>query len=125
MITMDINRLCELKGITRPHAFLTANGFSHRIASTIVNATGKSIRFDHLERLCRLFHALPHDLFAYKPTGRGINPANDVLSPLRKQPLPTKGLNSLIAALPPDEILNITSELQARYQKPQEPTDGH
>ncbi len=124
MITIDILRICQLKGITHPHAFLTANGFSHRIASTLVNASGKGIRFDHLERLCRLFHALPHHLFNYKPTGRGINPANDVLLPLRKQPVPAKGLNSLLAALPPDDILNITAELQARFQKPQEPTDG-
>lgn len=124
MITIDILRICQLKGITHPHAFLTANGFSHRIASTLVNASGKGIRFDHLERLCRLFHAMPHHLFNYKPTGRGINPANDVLLPLRKQPVPAKGLNSLLAALPPDDILNITAELQARFQKPQEPTDG-
>lgn len=124
MITIDIQRICQLKGITRPRAFLTSNGFSHRIASALVKASGKGIRFDHLERLCRLFHALPHDLFNYKPTGRGINPSNDVLLPLRKQPAPAKGLNSLLAALPPDDILQITSELQARYQKPPEPTEG-
>lgn len=118
MITIDIHRLCKLKGIDRPHAFLTANGFSHRTASKFTDRTGKGVRYDHLEKLCRLFNGLPHDLFDYKPSGRGLNPANDVLLPLRKAPLTTKGLQSLIADLPLEEILKVSEELQARYQKP-------
>lgn len=115
MITLDLQRLCELKAIAHPHAFLTANGFTHRTASALVNATGKSVRFDHLERLCRIFHALPHDLLAYKPTGRGLNPAMDVLVPLRKKPLATRSLNSLLVTIPPDDLINLTNALQARY----------
>lgn len=123
MITIDLLRICRIKGITHPHAFLTANGFSHRIASRLINGLNKGIRFDHLERLCRVFRALPHDLLDYKPTGRGLNPANDNLLPLRKKPLDTKDLNSLIAALPPDEVLNLSAEIHARYNKP-ESTEG-
>lgn len=124
MLTIDLKRISRIKGIAKPYAFLTANGFTHHVAHTLVSGTGKAIRFDHLEKLCRAFHALPHDLFDYKPTGRGLNPANDVLLPLRKKPIETKDLNSLIAALPPDEILNLSAELQARYQKPPEHPQG-
>lgn len=124
MITIDLDRLCRIKGIAHPYAFLTANGFTHRTASRLVGGINKGIRFDHLERLCRIFHALPHDLFNYRPIGRGLNPANDVLLALRKKPLATKDLNSLLASLPPEEIINLQAEIHARYHKPSEPTDG-
>jgi len=123
MITLDLHRLCEIKGITHPHAFLTAKGISHRTATTMLNGKGKGLRFAHLEKLCRIYHCMPHELFNYKPAGRGIDPSNDVLSPLRKAPLKTQGLNSLIASLPPDEIIHLSEEIQARYHKPSEPTE--
>ncbi len=125
MIAIDVLRLCKLKGIDRPHAFLTANGFSDRVATSLTTGRRKTFRLDHLEKLCRIFYGLPNDLFDYKPTGRGINPTNDVLLPLRKAPLPPKDLNSLIASLPPDEVLNLSTEIHARYNKPPEPTEDH
>lgn len=123
MITIDVPRLCKIKGIDRPHAFLTSNGFSDRVATSLTTGRRKSVRLDHLERLCRLFYGLPNDIFDYKPTGRGLNPAHDVLLPLRKKPLEPQNLNSLIASLPPDEVLSLSAEIHARYNKPPaEPT---
>ncbi len=128
MITLDLLRICELKGIVYPHAFLKRNGFSHRISSALVSGAHKGIRFEHLEKLCRLFHCLPHELFNYKPTGRRTDPANDPLLPLRKGPEDTANLQSLVASMPPAEILRITNEIRQRNQKPpastpQDPTD--
>lgn len=124
MLTIDVRRVALLKGITEPYAFLRKNGFTHHVAKALVNGASKSIRYDHLERLCRCLHALPHDLLAYKPHGRGLNPANDVLLPLRKQPIDPKDLQNLLATLSPEEIIRLTSELQARYQQPPAPPEG-
>ncbi|MEO8068986.1 MAG: helix-turn-helix transcriptional regulator [Flavobacteriales bacterium] len=125
MIQLNLQRLCKLKGIAKPYAFLAANGFSHHHAHSLANGAVKGLRFDHLEKLCRIYHCMPQELLDYKPNGRGLNPANDVLAPLRKQPVATKDLRTLIAELPPEEILNISAELQARYQKPPaETTNG-
>lgn len=120
MITLNLERICALKGIVHPYAFLAANGFSHHPAHDLSNGHNKSISFAHLEKLCRIFHCLPHDILDYKPTARGLDPTNDVLAPLTKKPLETKDLNSLIASLPPDEIINLATELQARFKKPTE-----
>ena len=124
MITLDIKRLCRIKGIAHPYSFLTANGFTPRVAHALANGNNKGVRFLHLEKLCRLFCGLPNDLFNYKPIGRGLNPSNDVLAPLRKPDLPPEDLNSLIASLPPDEVLNLSAEIRARYQKPPQTATG-
>ena len=125
MITLDIERLCQIKGIDKTYAFLYRNGFTHRVSHLLASGAKKSIRLDHLERLCRILHCAPQDLLNYKPTGRGIDPTNDVLLPLRKAPLRTKSLNSLLASLPPEEILRVTAELNARFQPPaSEPEPG-
>lgn len=121
MITLDVERVARIKGIAKPYAFLKKNGFSHHIAHNIVHGTLKGIRFDHLERLCRAFHVLPHDLFCYKPHGRGINPSNDVLLPLRKGPLDNSDLQHVLNSLSPEAIISLTSELKARYQPPSSP----
>lgn len=129
MITLELQRLCNLRGIAKPYAFLRAAGFSHNLSHNLANGVVKSITFAHLEKLCRIFNCMPQELFTYKPAGRGVNPATDILLPLRKKPLPTKGLNSLLATLPPDDLLNLTDELQARFNKEtdqpaSEPTNG-
>lgn len=116
MIVLDLQRIAKLRAIPKLYAFLRHNGFTHYQAHALANGEIKELRLDHLERLCRNFHCLPHELFNYKPTGRGINPANDVLLPLRKKPLDPKDLNSLMASLPPEELENLNTELQARYR---------
>ena len=118
MITLDLLRICELKGIVHPYAFLKRNGFTHRTASALCSGANKGVRFDHLEKLCRIFTCLPHELFNYKPSGRGLNPATDVLLPLRKGPEDRGNLQNLLASLPPTELLRITNQLRERNQKP-------
>jgi len=103
---------------------LIKNGFSHHIAHNLIHGTLKGIRFDHLEKLCRAFHVLPHDLLCYKPHGRGINPSTDVLLPLRKGPLENNDLQRLIGTLSPEAIISLTSELKARYLPPSPSPEG-
>lgn len=124
MITLELQRLCNLRGITKPYAFLRTAGFSHNLSHNLANGAVMSITFAHLEKLCRLFNCMPQELFTYKPSGRGINPATDVLLPLRKEPLRTKDLNSLIATLPPEALVDLTAQIHDRYHKPPEPTEG-
>jgi len=125
MIFLNLKRLCQLRGISTPFAFLRAHGFTHAQSHALANGAVKEIKFAHIEKLCRLFRCMPHELLDYKPDNRGLDPTDDVLEPLRKEPLNTKGLNNLMASLPPDEILRITTELEARYRKPgPESTEG-
>ena len=124
MITLDVERIAKLKGIAKPYAFLVKNGFTHHVAHNITNGSCKGIRFDHLEKLCRALHVLPHDLFCYKPHGRGINPSNDVLLPLRKGPLENNDLQRLISTLSPEAIISLASELKDRYQPPSPSPEG-
>jgi DNA-binding Xre family transcriptional regulator len=125
MITLNLQRLCQLRGIETPFAFLRTHGFTHGQSHALANGSIKEIKLRSIEKLCRIFRCLPNELLDYTPDARGLDPSDDILAPLRKQPLDTKGLNSLMASLPPDEIIRITTELQARYQPPGPgPTEG-
>lgn len=121
MITLELQRLCRLRGIVSPYSFLRQAGFSHNLAHNLASSKVKSIGFAHLERLCRLFNCMPQELFTYKPSGRGLNPATDVLLPLRKDPARARDLNSLIASLPPEALIDLTTQIHDRYHKPSGP----
>lgn len=117
MITLNLQRLCQLRGIATPFAFLRAHGFTHGQAHALSSGKVKEIRLRYIERLCRIFRCLPNELLDYTPDAPGLDPTDDVLAPLRKEPLNIKNINSLMASLPPDEIIRVTAELQARYQQ--------
>ena len=118
MITLNIRRLCKLRAIQGPYAFLRANGFSHYQAHALGAGAIREIKLAHIEKLCRIFRCLPHELFDYKPSGPGLNPDDDVLAPLRKEPLHTHGLQGIMASLSAEEVIRITTEIQERYAKP-------
>ena len=123
MIFFNIQRLCLLRGIKDPFAYLRAHGFTHSQAHTIGSGKAKEFNTDHIERLCRTFNCMPEELMDYQPTARGLDPTNDVLAPLRKEPVTTSHLQSLMATLPPAELARITAELQERYLKATKPTN--
>lgn len=124
MIFFNIQRLCLLRGIPEPFAYLRAHGFTHSQAHTIAAGRVKEIKTDHIEQLCRAFNCMPEELMDYKPTTRGIDPAHDVLAPLRKEPVKASSIQSLMASLPPAEIARLTAELEQRYRQPQSTAAG-
>lgn len=117
MIYLNIRRLCQLRGIPEPFAFLKAHGFGHSQAHDYASGRVRMPKLDHIERLCRIFNCLPEELMDYKPTARGLDPTSDILAPLRKEPVEASGLQTLMASLPPAEIARLNAELQERYRK--------
>lgn len=124
MLFIDLPNLCRLKGIDQPYAFLRANGFTHDMAHRLSNGTAKGIKFIHLERLCRAFHCLPHDLFNYERASKARFPAGDILEPLRKKPSSGPSLNSIIRDLTPEQLGSLTTELSERFVRPSPQPSG-
>lgn len=90
MIKLYINRLMELKGITRNKAaFLKKNGFSDATAKRLAYGVPKVISFRHIEKLCNVFNCTPNDLLVVTDGTAAALPENSALRALIKNKLPS------------------------------------
>lgn len=67
MLYLNVSEICRTRQIERPYSFLVKAGISPHVASDIVNGHSRSIRLDHIEKLCEILHCEPNDLLVYKP----------------------------------------------------------
>lgn len=67
MITLNLRPIFEARNIERPYSFLVKAGLSSIAAHNLLNSKSSSIRFDHLELLCRILICEPSDLFVWRP----------------------------------------------------------
>ncbi len=117
MITLDVLRVMKLKAITKPYTFLTAHGFTHHTAYRLSSGKPASISFRHLEKLCRILHCEPHDLFDYAPEKNTVLPDNDHLAFLQKQAVDAIDVHAIMSTLTPQQMVELTTEIAQRYRK--------
>lgn len=55
------------RGIDKPYSFLVKSGMTYHAAQNLLNNPVRSIRFDHMELLCKILLCEPNDLFVWKP----------------------------------------------------------
>lgn len=67
MLFLNVTEICKVRQIERPYSFLVKAGISPHTANDIVNGYSRSIRMDHIEKICEALHCAPSDLFTYKP----------------------------------------------------------
>lgn len=67
MLLLNVTEICKVRQIERPYSFLVKAGISPHTANDIVNGHSRSIRMDHIEKICEALHCEPSDLFVYKP----------------------------------------------------------
>ena len=115
MITINIRRVAHLKGIERPYTFLTKGGFTHHIAKQFIAGRVKRLHFDDLEKLCRLFQCMPHELYDYSRTTQLADPANDLLAILKKVE-PAADIQGIIRSLSLQQMEELTLEVTKRYR---------
>lgn len=66
MLIFNLTRVLELRGVDKPHAFLTRGGFTRQVASSLINNRVTQINIGHLERLCAILNCAPNDLFEWR-----------------------------------------------------------
>ena len=62
MIKLDVLRLLEEQGKTKYWLYKQL-GMSYQNFSKMINNQTKSIRYENIETMCRLFDCTPNDLF--------------------------------------------------------------
>ena len=84
MLILNLRPIFEARHIERPYTFLVKAGFTSITAHNLLNNKSSSIRFDHIERLCRILICEPSDLFVYYPSKNEHLPTDHPLTTLRQ-----------------------------------------
>ncbi|HBH23056.1 MAG TPA: hypothetical protein DDY13_06485 [Cytophagales bacterium] len=67
MFILNLQPILEARGIRRPFTFYRKCGFTYAIASKISRGDVKTLRLDHLERLCMHLKCQPNDIIEWVP----------------------------------------------------------
>ena len=81
MLKYNLAKLFSSKGISYPASFLMKNGFTSRVAYTIVNNKFKNLSLEQIEQFCLMFKCTPNDLLEWLPD-KSVNLEEDI--PLKK-----------------------------------------
>jgi DNA-binding Xre family transcriptional regulator len=102
MLTLQINKLCVLRGIKAPLTAMRKAGISQQIAFKYLQGKKKNLMIDHVEKLCTLLRCTPNDLFAWTPEDKAQDYPENPLQAIRQQDLPD--LQKVIGSLSLEEV---------------------
>lgn len=116
MLDLDLRRIFKMRGIKITPLYLMNNGFSRTTANLLMNYDIASIKFKHLEKLCRLFHCTPNDLLNWKQSENDAPIADDhPLHALRHER--ATELSHLIEELPLEKMSEVENFLRGLKEK--------
>lgn len=108
MLTLDLYRVFENKGIDNPHRFMKKNGFTPHITSRLLNNSADSISYKNLEQLCLTLNCTVDDLFKWTQGDDKEQYKQHALQKLiRKEE--TINLSTKIKELPVDKLNELIS----------------
>lgn len=117
MLLFNLTRVLELRGVDKPHAFLTRGGFTRQAASSLINNRATQINIHHLERLCTLLNCAPNDLFEWRADKNSTVAENHSLRTLAREKN-AASLRQIITDIPLDKMEK-AGELLAEIAKNQ------
>ncbi len=106
MLYFSLNSLFKMRGIENPHATLIKAGIYSHSTSSLLNSEIRSMRFDHLEKLCNLLNCTPNDLLTWRPDANTPLPDSHALKQLQHKP-EEENLYQTLKSLPLQELKNI------------------
>lgn len=117
MLSLNIKRIMNLRGIARHYSFLVKNGFVHATAINLTSGYAANIKVEHIEKLCYLLNCSPSDLFEWQQTAK--SPAlteNHALKELmREEHAPT--LAEIVKDMPIEKMEEIGKMLKDLKEK--------
>lgn len=115
MLSLNLAPLFNARGITQPFRFLVKAGFPNHAAHLILNNTKNSIRFDHMELLCKTFNCEPNDLLTFTP-GKGTTlPSGHPLFNLTHSDTPVN-IQETLSAMSYKQLQQLTKTITNKTQ---------
>jgi DNA-binding Xre family transcriptional regulator len=67
MLSLHLGPIFKARGIESPHALLVKAGIHSATANRILYGNVRSLRLDHIEKLCKILICEPQDLLLWTP----------------------------------------------------------
>lgn len=83
MLTINVLRVCKVRGIARPFSFFRDHGFSISSATRIAAGRMSGFSLETVEKLCLLLNCTPNDLFQWTPSKDSLVPPSHALYTLQ------------------------------------------
>ena len=82
MITLNLKQIFHARGIDKGYSWMVKHGIAYHTANHILFKNPRSLRFDHIEILCKNLVCEPSDLFTYTPDNQRHLPDSHPLNKL-------------------------------------------
>ena len=115
MLSLNLQPIFNARGIDRPFTFLVNAGFTRHSATIIINNNTKSLRFKHIELLCKVLFCEPNDLFLWTPEKGEHYAENFPLSKLKKSE-PIGNWKETLAKMPFKDLKEVTKNIISKEQ---------
>jgi len=116
MLVLNVGPIFVARGIDRPSTFLIKSGLSPHSANFILYGKTRSIRLDHIEKLCKLLICEPSDLFVWYPDKNEALADTHPINKLKRK-VAAESIQHLIADIPFKEIAEIAEALKEEKEK--------
>jgi len=113
MIRYDIERVILLRGHSKPLDFLQENGFPYHVCLYMLKSP-KSVRFEQIEKLCRVLKCTPNDLLEWVPDSKHPIETDHPLNKLYRNSSNDASLLGVLQSIPVsklDEALELLKKL--------------
>lgn len=111
MLFVNLRPIFAARGIEKPFSFLVKSGFTHNIASSLLNGATRNFRLNHIEKLCEVLFCEPNDLLLWKPETDKVIAANHPLNKFRQSENDDIDLKKALSNLPYQQLKEISRKL--------------
>ena len=111
MLIFKLSRILDLRGVDKPHAYLTRLGFSRQAASRLINDNAALISIEYLETLCAALHCTPNDLFEWRADANDETAEHHPLKTLVRDK-PAAHISQIVKDIPLEKMARVEEMLK-------------
>ncbi|GAA4211148.1 hypothetical protein GCM10022289_39650 [Pedobacter jeongneungensis] len=115
MLILNLIPIFVARGIERPSTYLIKAGFSAHSAHYLLHGKTRSVRLDHIEKLCKLLICEPSDLFVWYPEKNENIPDTHPITRLKKPEI-NESITNLIADLPFKQLAAVAAAIKEKKE---------
>lgn len=113
MIRINLGRLCRMYGISDGVKHLTKFGFTYLAARDLYFGKVRSLKFWHIESLCKAFNCTPNDLLEWIPADDDAKVGGSPLESLKREKDFDFGeLKKMLSEYPPEKAAVILKKIK-------------
>lgn len=116
MLTYNLNRIIQLKGISRPFTYFQNLGYPRNLASRLSQNAIRTLSITKIEELCIHLNCTPNDLFEFRPNANKPLPENHALYQLKREDN-AEEIVSLLHDLPIEKIRELAALVKSENEK--------